>query len=334
MNRKPKYSIVMPTYNVSEYVQETVGCILAQSVSDWELICSDDASTDATVSILAELSRSERRIKLLQSVENSGGAYGPRVKAVESAKGEYVIPIDADDLVDVDFLKRMDEALRIHHSDIVIPEMWRFSASEAPYKILPKDDFDTSLLYEGKELVIHTLRGWKIPMAGFACRREIYLKAVREIKEEDKKSIHADELLSRWILFYSKSVSFVSARYLYRINPSSITHDYYRLIKSASTTNVGLTRMMSDRYGKDSAEYRLANEQLFFGVLDSLRRISMGHFDKHDKSELMHDIKIAFRHADKQSIKKDIGWLYRSIMSMPLPVARMVFKIIDSVKKR
>lgn len=333
VHRVPKYSIVMPTYNVSEHIFEAVGSILAQSVTDWELVLSDDASTDGTSALLSQLAYADARISVINSEKNSGGAYIPRVRAARQARGEYIVTIDADDVIDSDYLQRISRKLDACDADLVVTEMWRLAQSETPHKILPPPDFDTEKIYVGKELVRHTLKGWKISMNGFACRRDIYLSACENITDDDLCSIHADELLSRWILFLSRQVLFAPSRYFYRVNGDSVTHNYTKLIKGASLTNVGLKRMCSDCYGTASVEYRLANEQLFLGAVDSLRRITAGHFRPDEKTELFENIKASLSQLDYKAMGKGIGKLYRSIMFLPLPWARRTFMLLDTVKR-
>lgn len=91
------FSIVMPYYNGSRYVKETVDSILAQSYADWELLIVDDCSTEAgTAQLLQEIASQDSRIKLLKTERNSGAGIARNV-AIEAAQGRYIAFCDSDD---------------------------------------------------------------------------------------------------------------------------------------------------------------------------------------------------------------------------------------------
>lgn len=90
-------SIIMPTYNAASNVAESIESILAQTLSDWELIISDDCSTDETVNIVNGYTEQFDNIKLITSNKNQGSAIA-RNTAVDESSGRYIAFLDADDL--------------------------------------------------------------------------------------------------------------------------------------------------------------------------------------------------------------------------------------------
>ena len=82
-----KVSDLIPAYNVEAYVRECIDSVLNQSLSDFEIICVDDASTDYTLSILREYEVMDSRIKVLCHNENKGQSCG-RNYALSHATGE------------------------------------------------------------------------------------------------------------------------------------------------------------------------------------------------------------------------------------------------------
>lgn len=88
-------SIIMPNYNSAEYIAETIESVLNQTYDNWELIISDDCSTDGSIEIINNYNDS--RIKLLINKENSGAAIS-RNNAIDVAKGKYIAFLDSDDL--------------------------------------------------------------------------------------------------------------------------------------------------------------------------------------------------------------------------------------------
>lgn len=90
-------SIITPTYNSEQHVEETLNSILNQSYSDWELLITDDKSTDNTWDILKRYSRLDKRIQVFQLDRNSGPGIA-RNNSIKAATGRYIAFCDSDDL--------------------------------------------------------------------------------------------------------------------------------------------------------------------------------------------------------------------------------------------
>lgn len=99
----PKISIVMPLYNAEKYLEESLDCVFAQTFSDYELICVNDASSDGTMSILQKFQAKDTRLIILENDERSGAAYS-RNKGMEVASGKYLMFLDGDDVFDEEML--------------------------------------------------------------------------------------------------------------------------------------------------------------------------------------------------------------------------------------
>jgi len=90
-------SIITPTYNAEKYIRETLLSVTNQSYQNWEMILTDDASTDNTIAIVEEFALKDNRIKFFKLPENRGNGYA-RNAALEKANGKYIAYLDADDL--------------------------------------------------------------------------------------------------------------------------------------------------------------------------------------------------------------------------------------------
>ena len=90
-------SIIMPSYNCGEYVEETIRSVQAQTYSNWEIIFMDDCSTDDTVRKVSAMRDKDSRIKLFQNKMNSGAAVS-RNNALQEANGRWIAFLDSDDL--------------------------------------------------------------------------------------------------------------------------------------------------------------------------------------------------------------------------------------------
>lgn len=118
-------SIIMPSYNSEKWIKETIFCVQAQTYTNWELIITDDASSDNTVELIQEEQKKDDRIKLFVSEKNQGAAKS-RNNSLAHAMGRYVAYLDSDDLWSecklehqIDFMKSNNIAMCYTDYDIV-----------------------------------------------------------------------------------------------------------------------------------------------------------------------------------------------------------------------
>ncbi|MCX2869418.1 glycosyltransferase family 2 protein [Kluyvera cryocrescens] len=90
-------SIIMPTFNSSSTVADSIKSVLEQSYSNWELLITDDCSTDDTLGIIQSFSDRDSRIKVFQNTENSGAGIS-RNNSISMAKGRFIAFLDSDDM--------------------------------------------------------------------------------------------------------------------------------------------------------------------------------------------------------------------------------------------
>ncbi|UNH26579.1 glycosyltransferase [Moellerella wisconsensis] len=88
-------SIIMPCYNASHYIKDSINSVLNQTYQNFELIIIDDLSTDDSINIIN--SYSDSRIKLIQLTQNSGAGIA-RNTGIEAAQGRFIAFLDSDDL--------------------------------------------------------------------------------------------------------------------------------------------------------------------------------------------------------------------------------------------
>lgn len=94
---KPLVSVIMPVYNACGYLVESLDSICNQSITNWELICINDASTDNSLAILKQYQKQDKRIKIYSNSVKMGISYSLN-KAIGIAKGTYIARMDADDV--------------------------------------------------------------------------------------------------------------------------------------------------------------------------------------------------------------------------------------------
>lgn len=89
-------SIIMPSYNTAQYIEQSIKSVIAQTYKNWELVVVDDCSTDNTDEIVEQF-LTDKRIKYLKNEHNSGAAVS-RNRALREAKGKWIAFLDSDDL--------------------------------------------------------------------------------------------------------------------------------------------------------------------------------------------------------------------------------------------
>jgi len=121
----PRVSIVIPCYKQASLLSDAVGSVVLQECTDWELIIVNDGSPDNTNEVAIDLIRSHptRFISLIN--QPNQGLAGARNSGVRAAQGEFILPLDADDLIHPQMLLKClaaadtDSTIDVVHSDVV-----------------------------------------------------------------------------------------------------------------------------------------------------------------------------------------------------------------------
>ena len=92
-----KVSVILPVYNVSEYLRQCMDSIVGQTLKDIEIICVDDGSTDDSLEILKEYEAKDKRVKVIE--QKNAGAGAARNNGLAIATGEYLSFLDSDDIL-------------------------------------------------------------------------------------------------------------------------------------------------------------------------------------------------------------------------------------------
>lgn len=91
-------SVITPAWNSEAFIGETIRSVRSQTFQDWEMLVADDCSTDATASVVADIARTDPRVRLLRLPSKGGGPALARQTALRSATGRFVAFLDSDDL--------------------------------------------------------------------------------------------------------------------------------------------------------------------------------------------------------------------------------------------
>ncbi len=110
MAKIPLISIIVPVYNVSNYIRRCLHSVIAQTYANLEIILIDDGSTDGSGKIIDDYSVQDERIKIIH--QSNAGLSSARNKGIEVATGEYLSFVDSDDFVAKDYVEYLYRLLK------------------------------------------------------------------------------------------------------------------------------------------------------------------------------------------------------------------------------
>lgn len=137
-----KITVIIPVYNAASFLERSVNSVINQTFANWELILVDDGSKDRSGQICDEFAQRDNRVCVIH--QENAGAGAARNAGIEIAKGEYIIFVDSDDMIEPDYM----ELLSKHNEDLVfidvdrVDEQGKVLGKEylSKYKGLKKDE--------------------------------------------------------------------------------------------------------------------------------------------------------------------------------------------------
>ena len=117
-------SIIVPVYNVEQYLERCLDSLINQTLQNIEIICINDGSTDNSLNILKQYIEKDKRIKIINQ-ENRGVSVA-RNNGIEASQGEYIGFVDSDDYVDLDFFENLYNKEKKEDADIVDTKYYKF----------------------------------------------------------------------------------------------------------------------------------------------------------------------------------------------------------------
>ena len=184
MEKIIKVSVIVPVYNVEKYLERCLDALVNQTLTDIEIICVNDGSTDNSLEILDRYSKKDERIFVLNQ-ENKGVSIA-RNEALKLAKGEFIGFVDSDDWVDIDYYEKLYNAAKNNDCDIATASIIRKKEESQKYKI----KYDKECIFENLQ---YKLNICDIPNCCYVCNK-IFKKEI--IKDKNfKESVYFEDIL-------------------------------------------------------------------------------------------------------------------------------------------
>lgn len=185
-----KVSIIIPVYNVEEYLEECLESVLNQLYKNLEIILIDDGSTDRCPYLCDYYATKDNRVKVIH--KRNGGAASARNFGLKIASGEYINFVDSDDYVDKYYIQKLAEQLENTKSDISVCSYISIFADEKVPEVLEKTGE-----YSGMEYLLHFLDDWR---CGLIWNKLFSKKTIEDIRFEEGHIIDDEFFTYRAVL--------------------------------------------------------------------------------------------------------------------------------------
>lgn len=221
---KYKFSIIVPVYNVENYVDKCIKSILNQTYKNYEVIIINDGSTDNSLNIINKY-KNNKKIKII--TQKNKGLSNARNNGMKIATGDYLLFIDSDDYIE-------DKLLEILNNNINGEELIRFQTRTVDenyntIKEYNEEEFDST---SGDEAIIYITNYHFIENTWLYCYNKLYIAKNNFLFDEG--FIHEDFGLTPLIVLKSKSIksiNYIGYNYLIRNNSLSNSKDEKKVKK-------------------------------------------------------------------------------------------------------
>jgi len=212
-NCKPEISIIVPCYNVENYVEKCLTSLINQTFKDIEIILINDGSTDNTSAILKDFAQKDSRIKIVNQ-ENSGLSKTRNV-GIDLAQGRFVAFVDSDDWVDETFFEKLYNSIVKADADIACATIIRYREKSQKYRVHYTEERVYTALAD-------KIKACSIPKCCYVWNK-LYKTELVKTHKFTEKVYFEDVLWTPEVLKCSgKLVTVPDTNYYYRVNSKSI----------------------------------------------------------------------------------------------------------------
>ena len=201
-----KVSIIIPVYNTGLYLEQTLRCLTDQTLSDIEILVTDDGSTDNSAEIIGKMQQEDGRIRYFHQ-ENRGQS-AARNLALQQATGDYIYFMDSDDLIDTDALRQCYDYAEKTKADFVFFDgdiLYEDGTNELAWNYHRTGLFAEQTAYEGEFLLNKVLDTEKHScVVWLLFIRRSYLTGINLTFHEG--IIHEDELFTTKLTLQSRRI--------------------------------------------------------------------------------------------------------------------------------
>lgn len=257
-------SVVVPIYNVENYIKKCVDSILSQTYKNLEIILVDDGSPDNCPQICDEYAQKDSRIKVIH--KENGGLSDARNAGIDISKGKFITFIDSDDYIEKDYVEVLYNSIKENASDMSI------GSHKAIYDngtILNKETGEKSVL-DAKTVLERILYDENIDLSAWA---KLYKTELFEEIRYPKERVFEDAATTYKLVDKSKKISIVSKSiYNYIIRNNSITN--YKFTKKKMDLIISTQEMCEYIKNKYPDLEKACDRRLMYAYLSTLSQLA------------------------------------------------------------
>ena len=208
-------SVIVPVYNVENYLEKCLDSLLNQTLKNIEIICINDGSKDNSGDILKKYASIDNRI-IVKTQENAGLS-AARNAGMEVAKGEYIGFVDSDDWVDLDYFEKLYNTAKQNNCDIAVAGVIRLNKFKRKYYL----KYEETTITDNKDKKFELC---DIPEQGCVWNKIYRTKFLQSLGLKFEEGIYyEDAIFSPQAVYYSKNlVTVPDVYYYYWRNSNSI----------------------------------------------------------------------------------------------------------------
>lgn len=210
---KPEVSVIIPVYNVEEYIYDCLHSVVNQTFENMEIIVVNDGSPDDSAKIAAEFAEYDSRIKIV--TQKNAGLSAARNTGMDTACGNYICFIDSDDWVENNFIEKLYTALQEEEADVASATIIRKRKNSQKYRV----HYTEKNVYTTLENKINACR---IPVCCYVWNKLYRFDKIKKFKF--KTGVYYEDV--QWtpevLKQTGKMVTVPDTAYYYRVNKNSI----------------------------------------------------------------------------------------------------------------
>lgn len=293
-----RVSIVVPVYNASRFLRETLDSILSQTEKDWECILVNDSSTDDSAWICQEYVHKDERF-VLYSISNSGCADIPIGFGMGIADSEFCLFMGHDDYLEQSYLEKLLRRQKETDADVVgavihgcIHEL------EGELYQIPDKDFDLQQIMSGKEACVLCIGGWGITANGMLYKTSLNEGVLRG------HYMNSDEFSSRQIIFKAEKVAFCDAHYIYRNHNESVSRKVSPRLWERTFVDRQIEEFVLSHYSDNESICYKAVQARFFNMihLTADAYLETHYLERKLRNRIRKGVRFAYSEMDKEKI--------------------------------
>lgn len=220
-----KISIIIPVYQVAQYLAACIESCLNQSYQHLEVILVDDGSPDESLRICEHYRQRDSRVRIVCT--KNQGISRARNKGIQVASGDYIAFVDSDDTIAPDYLQHLYQSIKQTHSEVAVGSFYRIDDQNVYYFISRRSDLEQAKL-ERTYTPHEFFQARKHPLINRNFEflwGKLFKKELFDLVECPTKLVLAEDAYTTWKLYaQARQIVFVNRdEYCYRLHTGSVT---------------------------------------------------------------------------------------------------------------